>query len=248
MPLIIGRIGDHFGLRTGVAFLYLTFGCVLSVGFWAKPLITNATVNLKAAPRTYNLILELGGLVRNSHLCLSVIFALAMLPRAWSQTSVPAAGSGIPYLQLATPRHVMPDAQPWEAKEFPHTMTVLQLNRGGYRYWGWYGLNEGAGLVWLAATIWSPGQSTRRIRCGLNARWPTVLAEGRSKDPSYLYFAITRDYDTPSSHIVLATSQRRNPPQRGENARSWRYPISAIRTQTYFVIPAPGVLPHLLSR
>ena len=44
VPLIIGRIGDHFGLRTGVAFLYLTFACVLSVGFWAKPLITNATV------------------------------------------------------------------------------------------------------------------------------------------------------------------------------------------------------------
>jgi fucose permease len=49
VPLIIGRLGDHFGLRTGVAFLYLTFGCVLSVGFWAKPLITNATVNLKKA-------------------------------------------------------------------------------------------------------------------------------------------------------------------------------------------------------
>ncbi|MFZ0734689.1 MAG: MFS transporter [Candidatus Sulfotelmatobacter sp.] len=47
VPLIIGRIGDHFGLRAGVAFLYLTFGCVLSVGFWAKPLITNATISLK---------------------------------------------------------------------------------------------------------------------------------------------------------------------------------------------------------
>ena len=47
VPLIIGRIGDHFGLRTGLAFLYITFGCVLSVGFWAKPLITNATVSLK---------------------------------------------------------------------------------------------------------------------------------------------------------------------------------------------------------
>lgn len=49
VPLIIGRLGDHFGLRTGAAFLYLTLGCVLSVGFWAKPLITNATVNLKKA-------------------------------------------------------------------------------------------------------------------------------------------------------------------------------------------------------
>ena len=49
VPLIIGRIGDHFGLRTGVAFLYLTFGCVLSVGFWAKPIILNATITLKKA-------------------------------------------------------------------------------------------------------------------------------------------------------------------------------------------------------
>ena len=47
VPVIIGRLGDRFGLRPGLAFLYLTFGCVLSVGFWAKPLITNATVDLK---------------------------------------------------------------------------------------------------------------------------------------------------------------------------------------------------------
>jgi len=47
VPLIIGRIGDHFGLRAGVAFLYLTFACVLSAGFWAKPIVTNATVSLK---------------------------------------------------------------------------------------------------------------------------------------------------------------------------------------------------------
>jgi len=47
VPVIIGRIGDHFGLRAGLCFLYFTFGCVLTVGFWAKPIITNATVNLK---------------------------------------------------------------------------------------------------------------------------------------------------------------------------------------------------------
>ena len=47
VPLIIGRIGDYIGLRSGMAFLYVTFGVVLSVGFWARPLINNATVNLK---------------------------------------------------------------------------------------------------------------------------------------------------------------------------------------------------------
>lgn len=49
VPVIIGRIGDHFGLRPGISFLYLTFGAVLSVGFWAKPLITNATIGRKEA-------------------------------------------------------------------------------------------------------------------------------------------------------------------------------------------------------
>jgi MFS transporter, FHS family, L-fucose permease len=47
VPLLIGRIGDHLGLRTGIGILYLTFGCVFTVGFWAKPIITNATVDLK---------------------------------------------------------------------------------------------------------------------------------------------------------------------------------------------------------
>lgn len=49
VPLIIGRVGDVFGLRAGLMFLYLTLGCVLSVGFWAKPLILNETIGAKRA-------------------------------------------------------------------------------------------------------------------------------------------------------------------------------------------------------
>ncbi len=47
VPVIIGRIGDFAGLRSGLAFLYVTFGFVLSVGFWARPTINNATISLK---------------------------------------------------------------------------------------------------------------------------------------------------------------------------------------------------------
>jgi fucose permease len=43
VPLVIGRLGDLDGLRVGMTFLYLTFGCVLSVGLWSRPIITNAT-------------------------------------------------------------------------------------------------------------------------------------------------------------------------------------------------------------
>ena len=44
---IIGRIGDHLGLRVAMALLYLTFGYVWSVGFWSRPLINNATIQRK---------------------------------------------------------------------------------------------------------------------------------------------------------------------------------------------------------
>jgi FHS family L-fucose permease-like MFS transporter len=47
VTVVIGDIGDHVGLRTGMALLYLTFGYVWSVGFWAKPLINNATIGSK---------------------------------------------------------------------------------------------------------------------------------------------------------------------------------------------------------
>ncbi|QNI32718.1 MFS transporter [Alloacidobacterium dinghuense] len=47
MPAVIGRIGDQFGLRNGLILLYLTFGFIFSVGFWAKPLVNNATIRLK---------------------------------------------------------------------------------------------------------------------------------------------------------------------------------------------------------
>jgi MFS transporter, FHS family, L-fucose permease len=46
VPLIIGWLGDHFGLRAGMCFLYLTLGYILSIGFWAKPIISNKTIQL----------------------------------------------------------------------------------------------------------------------------------------------------------------------------------------------------------
>ncbi len=46
IPLIIGWLGDHLGLKTGMCFLYLTLGFILSIGFWAKPIIKNKTIKL----------------------------------------------------------------------------------------------------------------------------------------------------------------------------------------------------------
>jgi FHS family L-fucose permease-like MFS transporter len=44
VPLAVGRLGDLLGLRLGMVLLYVALGYVLSIGFWAKPLIANATV------------------------------------------------------------------------------------------------------------------------------------------------------------------------------------------------------------
>lgn len=50
VPLLIGVLGDWLGLRAGMLFLYVTFGFVLSVGFWARPLINNVVRARRAAP------------------------------------------------------------------------------------------------------------------------------------------------------------------------------------------------------
>ena len=47
VPLLIGRLGDAFGLRQGMFVLYLTLGYILSIGLWARPLITNETIAMK---------------------------------------------------------------------------------------------------------------------------------------------------------------------------------------------------------
>jgi fucose permease len=46
-PVIIGALGDLIGLRGGMTFLYITLGYILSISFWAKPLISNKTFSRK---------------------------------------------------------------------------------------------------------------------------------------------------------------------------------------------------------
>lgn len=45
VPLIVGSLGDLFGLRMGMLFLFIAYGYILSIGFWAKPIITNKTID-----------------------------------------------------------------------------------------------------------------------------------------------------------------------------------------------------------
>ena len=47
VSLAVGWIGDRFGLRTGMMLVYLTLGYILGIGFWARPLVDNATMSLR---------------------------------------------------------------------------------------------------------------------------------------------------------------------------------------------------------
>lgn len=49
VPLIVGSLGDWLGLRFGMFFLYVTFGYILSIGFWAKPLVNNKTIDFSSS-------------------------------------------------------------------------------------------------------------------------------------------------------------------------------------------------------
>ena len=81
--------------------------------------------------------------------CLRILLAVVAIGVGCAHAQAPPehnAAATVPYFKLSTPRRVLSEAQPWEGNEFPHTLSVLELKRGGFRYWGWYGLNEGRGI------------------------------------------------------------------------------------------------------
>jgi len=176
----------------------------------------------------------------------AIIFSLLSLPYTWAQTASSAIDSAAPYLQLTTPRHVLPDAQPWEGKEYPHTLSVLEMNRDGFRYWGWYGLNEGAGIGLARSNDLVDWTKYEKNPLWTDARWPSVLQNVDRKHPKLLYYAITRGYDTPSSYIVLASSedgihvtQQKTlvaavPNQRNQNPNLFRDPRSGSFYLTFY--------------
>jgi MFS transporter, FHS family, L-fucose permease len=47
VPLIIGSLGEAIGLRYAMLVIFIPLGYILSIGLWAKPLITNATIRTK---------------------------------------------------------------------------------------------------------------------------------------------------------------------------------------------------------
>lgn len=48
VPLIVGVLSDYIGLRGGMAFVFITLTYILSISFWAKPLIKNKTISFRS--------------------------------------------------------------------------------------------------------------------------------------------------------------------------------------------------------
>jgi MFS transporter, FHS family, L-fucose permease len=46
VPLLVGVLGDHIGLRQAMLTVFLTLGFILSIAWWARPLIRNQTVGI----------------------------------------------------------------------------------------------------------------------------------------------------------------------------------------------------------
>jgi len=47
VPMLVGQVGNVFGLRAGMHLVFLTLAYILAIGFWAKPLVNNATVSFR---------------------------------------------------------------------------------------------------------------------------------------------------------------------------------------------------------
>jgi len=47
IPFIVGGLGEMMSLQSGMFFLVIPLGFILSIGFWAKPLVNNKTISLK---------------------------------------------------------------------------------------------------------------------------------------------------------------------------------------------------------
>ena len=171
----------------------------------------------------------------------AVLMALIPGVRATS-----ADGADPAYVHLSKPVPILEQAQRWEGDQQPHTLSVLELGRGGYRYWGWFGLNNGRGMGLARSNDLMHWTKFERNPLWRNARWPSVLEAADPAHPDVLYFAITRDYDSPSSRIVLASSTdgihlkelgdlvAAAPAQRNQNPNLFRDPKSGRIYLTFY--------------
>lgn len=108
------------------------------------------------------------------------------------------AGAG--YFALGEPATIAAKDQQWETQA-PHTLSVVELNRDGYRYWGYYGLADCGGIGLLRSNdliAWEKMPQPLLNHDG--ERWPSSHFDGRM-----LHMVYDRDH-CGTSHVVLRSS------------------------------------------
>ena len=107
---------------------------------------------------------------------------------------------GAGYFALGEPATIAVRDQAWETQA-PHTLSVVALNRDGYRYWGYYGLADCGGIGLLRSNDlkrWD--KAPQAVLRGDGERWPSVLEAGGR---------VTMVYDRDHcgiSHVVMRSS------------------------------------------
>jgi Domain of unknown function (DUF2341) len=107
---------------------------------------------------------------------------------------------GAGYFPLGPARTVMVKDLPWETQA-PHTLTVVELNRDGWRYWGYYGLADCGGIGLARSNDLLTWEKSPQPLLNMDGeRWPSASFDG-----SRVWMVYDRDH-CQTSHLVLRTS------------------------------------------
>jgi hypothetical protein len=109
---------------------------------------------------------------------------------------------GTGYYDLSPAQTVLTVTQAWE-NAAPHTLSVVEANHDGYRYWGYYGLTNcgGIGLARSNDLLhWDKYERNPLYNQG-GERWPSAV-----KVSDTYYMVHDRDYCT-NSYLVLRSSK-----------------------------------------
>lgn len=145
------------------------------------------------------------------------VFAEAAMPLSDQSLSLSdSARTGVaqPYFELEEPTTVLTGTPgTWDGNGV-HTLSIVEANKDGYRYWGYYCggpryYSYGVGLVRSNDLIhWDKYISPEKVnvpvvssdRVGYGGRWPSMIFED-----GVFYMFVTKDFDT-DSRICLYTS------------------------------------------
>ena len=107
---------------------------------------------------------------------------------------------GVGYFEVGSPSTIAQKDQSWETQA-PHTLSVVELNLEGYRYWGYYGLADCGGIGLLRSNDlvkWDKQPAPLLNQDG--ERWPSAHYDGRT-----LFMVYDRDH-CGTSHVALRES------------------------------------------